>query len=260
MHTALKNLVGVAVIIAVLLGAGALWKYSSAYSRSIEPLAFRSFTVQGESTVVAVPDVGLFSFGVITQGGKDVTGLQTENTKKVNQALAFIKSKGVDPKDIKTSMYTVAPRYTYKSCEQQSICPPPEIAGYEVQQTVEVKVRTFEHISDLLGGVVERGANHVSQLQFIIDDPDMLRTQARAQAIAKAREKAGEIAKAGGVRVGRLLSIDDNVVSPPMPMMDSALSYGRASSAQEKMIAPMPTVEPGSHEIRVTATLRYEIE
>ena len=56
----------------------------------------------------------------------------------------------------------------------------------------------FRKIGDILGGVVKAGANTVSQLQFTINDPDVPKSVARAEAIAKAKTKAEEIAKAGG--------------------------------------------------------------
>lgn len=219
----------------------------------------RSFTVQGEAKVVVKPDVAQFTFGIITQGNRDVAALQKENAKKAEQSINFVKSKGVDAKDIETSQYTVRPEYQYFTCDN-STCPPPKIAGYTVEQQVTVKVRKFDSISELLSGVVDRGANTVSQLQFVIDDPESLRTQARIQAIERARQKAKAIAEAGDVRVGRLLSIDDN--SYPTPMQYESLGRGMQPAMAQKGTtdAALAPIEPGSTEIRATVILRYEIE
>ena len=48
------------------------------------------------------------------------------------------------------------------------VCPPSEIIGYTVEQGVEVKVRDFAKVGDILAGVVENGANSTSQLYFTI--------------------------------------------------------------------------------------------
>ncbi|MEK7480486.1 MAG: SIMPL domain-containing protein [Patescibacteria group bacterium] len=232
--------------------------YAHTYSRSIEPSAFRSFTVSGEGKMVTIPDVAKFSFTVLTQGGINLAELQKENTGKANDAIAFVKSKEVKEKDIATQSYNVTPRYQHFDCRPSPqggsvSCPPPEIVGYEVSQTVNVKIRNFNVIGDLLTGVVENGANSVSQLSFTIDDPTSVENEARNQAIEKARAKAKSIAKAGDFRLGRLLAIQEDGGFPP---------YARVQSLSAKAFneaALAPTIEPGSQDVRVAVTLTYEI-
>ena len=132
-------------------------------------------------------------------------------------------------------------------------CPPPEIVGYSIRQTASVKIRDFETIGDTLAGVVQNGANSVSQLSFTIDDPTEVRHEARKIAIERAQEKAQRIAEAAGFEVGRLLGIDESGGLPPIYRMEGL--GGAADFAQ----AAAPKIEPGSQEVSVTVTLRYEI-
>jgi len=237
--------------------------YVQAYSKSIEPSSFRSFSVTAQGKVIAIPDVAQFSFSVITQGGVDIASLQETNVRKVNDAIAFVKSSGVEDKDIKTLNFSLEPRYQYFSCPPRPFgsevepCPPPEIVGYTVRQTVQVKVRDFDTIGDVVSGVVENGANSVSQLSFTIDDPDAKQAEARNEAIQKARQKAEDIAKAGGFSVGRLLSLQEGGFYPsPIYRFESAQAgIGGASDA-----IPAPTIEPGSQDVVVSVTLVYEID
>ncbi len=130
--------------------------------------------------------------------------------------------------------------------------------GYNVTQTVSVKARDFAKTGDLLAGAVSNGANSVSSLNFTVDDPTKLENEARAEAISKAKDKAQDIAKAGGFRLGRLLEISEGGGYPgPMPVLrfDEKVGYGGGAEA-----APAPVIEPGSHEVRVEVSLRYEIE
>lgn len=261
MDLRLKNYLGwAALILMAALALSVLW-YVRTYSRSVEPSTFRSFTVTGEGKAVAIPDVAEFSFSVLTQGGKNLGALQQENTVKVNRAIGVAKAAGVEDKDIKTTEYSVEPRYQYFNCSPGLLdsgkpCPPPEIVGYTVRQTVAVKVRDFTKVGDLLRDVVESGANTVSQLNFTLDDPTAVQNQARSEAIKKAREKAVSIAKAGGFRLGRLLSIEEG--GGAVPIFYKALSteaFGRGGDFP----TPAPAIEPGSQETQVTVTLRYEI-
>ncbi|TSA44533.1 DUF541 domain-containing protein [bacterium] len=256
-----KQYLYIAIIIALLVGAYSVWSYVSSYGESIQPSSFRSFSVSGEGKVVAVPDVAQFDFSVVTEGEKNLGALQTENTKKMNKAIDFVKSNGVQDKDVKTQNYTISPRYQSYNCYrplESSVqpCPPAEIVGYTVSQNVQVKVRDFSKIGDILGGVVGAGANTVSQLQFTIDDPESIKSEARAEAIEKAKTKAEEVAKAGGFSVGRLLGIDEYGQSPVY------YGYGAGSGdmmAKSMESAPTPAIEPGSQDVKISVTLRYEI-
>ncbi len=258
-----KSYMYIALTIALLVGAYAALSYVNTYSASVEPSSFRSFTVTAQGKVVAVPDVAEFDFSVVTEGGKDVGSLQKANTEKMNKAIDFIKSSGIEAKDVKTSGYSINPRYQYYNCGQTLTsgtvqpCPPAEIVGYTVTQNVDVKIRDFSKIGDLLSGVVKNGANAVSQLQFTIDDPEKARNDARADAIAKAKVQAEEIADAAGFSVGRLLSVDESGYSP---LYYDSIRSVKMESAMGSPAVPAPSIEPGSEEVSVTVNLRYEIK
>ncbi len=259
----MKNYVGWAVIISVILLALSAVAYVRTYSRMVEPGGYRSFSVSGDGKAVAVPDIAEFNFSVISEGGADLAALQKSNTDKVNKAIAYIKSQGVADKDIKTAGYNVSPRYQNTNCGYRGYaetCPPPEIVGYTVQQTVTVKARDFAKVGTMLAGAVENGANTVSQLNFTVDDPTEVQNEARAEAIDKAKAKAESIARAGDFKLGRLISINENGMYP-MPMYDKAMSavaYGMGGAgAVSNQVAP--SIQPGSEEVTVSVMLTYEI-
>jgi uncharacterized protein YggE len=252
MNTKIKDSLGVVIIITLLLFGYSAYEYVGVFSRSIEPSSFRSFAVSSTADVTAIPDIAQFTFSVITQGGTDLLALQKKTTEKINSALEFIETKGVEKKDIKTQNYSVQPRYQYYSCPKTGgPCPPADIVGYTVSQTVQVKVRDFSVIGDILAGVVERGATNVSQLSFDIDDSDALENEARAKAVKKAKEKAEVVAKAGGFKVGRILSINEGGYYAPR--------YAETMSLDSAGGGASPTIEPGSQEISVNLTVVYEI-
>ncbi len=263
MNQSIKNVIGYASIFAILILSYSAVGYVSTYGRSIEPSSFRSFTVSGEGEVVGKPDIASFTYSVITEGGTNLADLQKKhitNSEKVN---AFVKTSGVKSEDIKTQNYGVEPRYQYYNCDTRpndgaKACPPPQIVGYTIRETVFVKVRDFEKVGDILSGAVNNGANDVSQLSFDIDDPTKVENDARMEAITKAKAKAVAIASAGGFRLGRLLSISDGGGAMPyyskvMLGRDSGMGMGGPE------MAPAPAIEPGSKDISVTVTLTYEI-
>lgn len=275
MNSQVKNWVWYALTFALVTGGVATIWYAYTFSRATELSSFRSFSVSAEGKAAVVPDVAEFTFEVISEGGKNLADSQTKNTKKTNDAISFVKSKGVEAKDIKTGSYNVEPRYQYFNCngglvvdsvaknpgmpgESGPSCPPPEIVGYTVRQVVSVKVRQFDVVGDIFSGVVKNGANSVYQLSFTVDDPTMVENEARAQALTKAKEKANAMAKAGGFRLGQLLNISEGGNGP---YYDKRLyaAEGSGMGGDGPVAPPTPIIEPGSQEFQITMMLTYEI-
>ncbi len=90
----------------------------------------------------------------------------------------------------------------------------------------------------------------------MLDNPAAAESEARAKAVAQAREKAKVVAKAGGFRVGRLLSIEEGGYMPYYAKQEMAYGMG---GADIDMAAPAPLIEPGSQDVTITVQLRYEI-
>lgn len=256
MDKSIRNYIGIAIVVAMLLSVVSFFWYVNVYSRSIAPT--RSFSVSAEGEAVAVPDVAEVIFGVLTEGGKNLADLQKENTEKANRALAFLKKSGVDEKDIKTQSYYITPRYQYFSCPRdkggEEACPPSEIVGYSVSQSILVKVRKLDMAGDIVAGVVQEGVNTVSGPSFTIDDPSVLQQKAREEALQKAKEKARSTAKAGDFRLGKLISVSEGFSYPP-PFFAEKFGVGKGGD-----LAVTPEFEPGSQEVKINVTLVYEIK
>lgn len=239
------------------IGIIALSAASYVYTFGKTAQSYTSFSASAEGKVIVVPDTAKFTFSVITEGKDNPLKLQKENSNKINAIIKYLKDKGIAEKDIKTENYYLFPQYGYIAVECRSgICPPPKIGGYTINQTISVKTKDFDKASEVLGGVVEKGANSVSSLELTVDDKTTLENQARAEAMKKAKEKARGLAKAGGFRLGRLLGVDEYVPGSPTPMYGLG---GGETKADATVVAPASQIEPGSQEIIVTVTLRYEI-
>lgn len=213
-----------------------------------------TITVNGEGEVTAIPDVALVSF-TIREVAKTVPEAQKKAEdiiKPTNDGLAKL---GVANKDIKTISYTVNPKYTYEAqiyC--LSNCPPnkPKLEGYEVSETIQVKVRNIDDSGKVLALLGTNNITEISGPDFTVDDMDKINSDAKALAIANAKLKAKATAKALGVELGRItgFSEDNNY---PRPMM-----YG-AMSAKAESVSSV-TVPIGESVIKKTVSITYEIE
>lgn len=215
-----------------------------------------SLSVSGDGAVYAIPDIATVNLTVRTNGVaiKDVT---SDNNKKNNQVIAFLKAKGVDEKDIKTVSYHVTPQYQYdnRPCSANGIClpqAPPRIVSYEVSNSLQVKVRDLDSVGDILSGAVAAGANEVSGPNFTVDNEDKAKEDARAMAITKAKEKAKVLAKAMGVRLGKISGFQESGDNGP-------IYYATKGMAMESAAPSAPVIQPGQNEVKVMVTLTYEV-
>lgn len=251
----------VAVILILVVGAYGILRVTSSYANSIDPTTVRSFTVNATGDAVAKSDIAKFTYSVLTEGGKDLAKLGDENSTKGNAAKQYLKDQGVADEDIKTVGYNISPRYQYYNCGYTTSsgaaqpCPPAEIVGYSINETVEVKVRDLKKVGDLISGVVTKGANTVSNVQFTVDDTDAVEKEAREEAFAKARAKAEAIAEAGGFTLGKLIDVQEGGGVIPYPMYAADVKgYGMGGGGAS------PEFAAGSNEVNVTVTLRYQIK
>ena len=225
-----------------------------------EPNLSRTFVVTGQGKVNAVPDVAQFSFSVLNQG-KNVAELSKLTTLKANKVVEYLKSVGVDDKDITTTENAVEPNYENYVCKSDGVCPPSKVSGYTVRQSFMVKVRDFTTVGDILTKVALYEVDSLSQLEFLIDDKEKLQEEARAKAVKQAKEKAKVMAKSGGFRLGKLVSIyEDNYAPMPMYSMSKGMDMAMPEAASDVTAAPVLNVEPGSQDIVVNVNMTFAIK
>ena len=205
-------------------------------------------TVSGEGKIYAKPDVAVVSLGVTTTG-TTVAEVTKSNTDKMNAIIEAVKGLKIDEKDIQTTNYNLTPLYNWTE-KQGNV-----FQGYTLDQNVQVKIRDFTKIGDVLSQATNKGANLVGNLQFTIDNPEQFKDQARAKAIAQAKANAQNLAKESGVNLGKIINVYENnyTTSPIMYNSAKAMGGGIADSA------PVPTVQPGQQEIDVTINLTYQV-
>jgi len=129
------------------------------------------------------------------------------------------------------------------------------VAGYTLEQDVQVKIRDFTKIGDILSQATAAGSNLVGDLQFTIDNPEQFRDQARAKAISQAKTNAQNLAKESGIGLGKIINVYEGYSSSPI-MYSSAKAMGGGITDS----APVPVVQPGQQEIDVTINLTYKVK
>jgi uncharacterized protein len=249
----------VGTLLAIFLAVLVVKQFISIKYIGKENPVFNSISVNGKGEAVSIPDIATFSFSV-SEKAKTVKEAQTKATEKTNAALAAIRAGGVAEKDIKTLSYSINPHYEYIQgvCNQFG-CPGAKqvLDGYDVNQTIQVKVRDISKAGELFDTLGTAGIKTVDGLSFSIDDIDSVKAEARAEAIAQAKEKAEKIAKDLGVKLVKITSFYDSSDEQYYPYAREVSAMGGDMISVKAAVAPeIPT---GEQKVTATVSITYEI-
>lgn len=213
-----------------------------------------TIVVSGKGEVYIKPDIATVSFAV-TAESLDISKAQTQSAEKINAIIAELKKLGINEKDIKTTNYNMYPRYEYQ--KSTAVYPYDSgkqiLAAYVVTQGITVKVRDLTKSGVVISSLGGLGATDISGLSFEVDNDDVVKAQARAQAIADAKVKAEVMAKALGVRLVKITGFSEDAYYPYAykTMATDVRAMGGASVVPE-----MPT---GENLVTSNVTVTYEI-
>jgi uncharacterized protein YggE len=215
-----------------------------------------TITVTGTGKSTSTANIAQITF-TVQESAATVSAAQDAATKRTTDSLAAIKAMGIADKDVTTLGYNVNPQYATQSCPPGVMCPMVvgnKITGYEVSQTVQVKVRDTSKAGDVLQKLGTLGVQNISGPNFMLDDDTAVKAEARGKAIADARTQADALAKQLGVRLGKVVSFNENSGGYPYPVY-SAMSKGGMDSAA----APAPSLPVGQTDTTTTVQVTYEI-
>lgn len=239
----LMPLLLIAVILFMIFAAQNEYRQGRYIGQDVERK--NSITISGEGKVQAKPDIAMVSLSVLSEA-TTVAAAQKDNTEKMNKIIKAMKDTGIDEKDLKTTNYSINPKYQYIS--GKSI-----IIGYEVNQTLEVKIRNLDKISSVLSSGAELGANQIGGLTFTFDDSEGLKAEARKKAIENARQKAKILADDLDVDLVRIISFSESTNEPPIPFY-AERAFGIGGGGET------PSIEAGQNEIAASVAITYEIQ
>ncbi|MFP5329528.1 MAG: SIMPL domain-containing protein [Alphaproteobacteria bacterium] len=228
--------------------------------------AILSLSAEGQSR--RVPDIALFSAGVVTQA-KTASEAMADNSRRMDQVVTALKRAGIADRDIQTSAISLSPVYSNperdaqiraRQTGQPYIPPSPEeqmqrIIGYQARNTVQVRVRDLGNMGRVIDALVAVGANEVNGPNFTLDNQRAALDEARAAAIAEGRQRAELYARAAGLRVARILSISEGGGYYPV-QRDMIIATGSGPAAPP----PPPTpVQPGELALGVSVSMQFEL-
>jgi len=243
-------------IFILLLAVFALCIISLLRDRIVNP-NLDQVTITAEGRAFAKPDIAQVVLGVTTPRKATAAEALKDNSTKVNAVIAKIKAAGVEDKDIKTTSFSLSPSYDYIQASGRN-----EIKGYEVNQSVTIKIRNLDKIGSIIEQATSVGANQVGGINFTIDDQENIKAIARAEAVTKAKAKAKEMEKLTGIDLGKIVSVyEDAYVPGPVYANDYAMKTAESFVGMGGSVAApiVPETQLGENEVKVSVTLVYRV-
>lgn len=230
--------------------------------------------VNGTGKATGDPDLGIIILGV--ESLEDTASEARQNAAvAIEQTIAVLKSNGIEDRDMQTSQFSISPRYTSQEitrCTDISREIEPEaspslgmpapgspdvvemiviqekegnecrvefervLIGYQVTNTLTVKVRNLDSMGNIIDGASEAAGNliRVNRVSFTIEDTKPLQNEAREVAIADLLTKANTMAELAGVELGKLVFLTESGGAVPQ-------SFARIESAAFAMGADSST-------------------
>jgi uncharacterized protein len=202
-------------------------------------------TVTGTADVAGTPDTLELSLAVTARASTVDKALDQANSaaKKVQDSL---RHNGVAAKDLQTTDLQIQPEYSYPNNDT------PVLQGYTVSEGITARLRDLGKAGSAISEAASAGGNavRINGIQLDLSDTSKLVVAARDKAMADAKAKAEQYAKAAGRSLGQVVSVTENV-SEPAPV-----DYSMRSAAAPDTLKSVP-IQPGSQDVGVRVTVVY---
>lgn len=230
---------GAASLAAVLLLAPRGWAQTIPVQPSQSP---SGVSVVGEGIVQAQPNLARITIGAEVSDAS-LANAQADAARRMDAVVSKMKDDGIADTDIHTVAYNVTPQYDQSQT----------LRGYQVSNQVQVRTTNVSGLGSLLDDAVAAGATRIFGISFEASDMESLKNQARDQAMANALAKAQQLAKDGGVSLGRPIAIDESDAGGVTPVQVR-------TAAPAAQAAPQTPIQPGQLQVSTTVRVLYAIQ
>jgi uncharacterized protein YggE len=194
----------------------------------------------GDAVVRRAPDRAVVSIAAESRA-KTSREAQQMNARAMTSVLERLKAAGLAADAIQTTGYELQPEFDYNDGKQT-------LRGYVSRNTIEVKVDELSKLGEYLDVAVGAGATSVANVRFELKDRGAAEREALRLAVEDARGRADAAAAGAGLKVVRIVRIEEGGAStiPPQP---------RQMMAMRAEAAPPPPIVAGEIEIRASVTV-----
>ena len=205
----------------------------------------RYISVSATGTTMVVPDAVRINatVSVLSKTSKDTLAASSTTAALVRKALTANK---IATKDIATQSVSVNPEYSYPQDGSA-----PALTGYRASQSFNITVRDAATAGAVVDSIVTAGGDNL-QLNgvgpFVLND-DKATDIARSYAVGRAKAKAASYAKLLGVKLGKVIFLEETSVPTIYPI------YTASAKAEDSSTR----IDLGQQKVSVSVSVRWAI-
>lgn len=245
------------LFILAMFGTGLIVYYTTvkpAIEENNEPYE-RTFSIEGEVERKVTPDTAVITVGLVEEGS-DIVLLQNTVSESINNAIESIKSAGLDENNIQTSGYDLTSKRDSSGNRIDSY-----ILSSSLRVTLDNTSPEDNLVNDVISAASTAGLNEVRNLQFLVKNQDELLEEMKLEAIDVAKEKGEKQADKAGLKLGKILDVNEYGSYEPYYLGSNdnvatrEIALDEAASSAPKEIQ----IQPGEFDISVSVTVVWEL-
>ena len=210
-----------------------------------------TITVSGSAEIRVAPDEAVLTFSIESRE-TELNQTVKDNDAKIKAVTDFLKSSKVAPKNIRTQVISIRPIFegpkAYSNFKQSYAIPQSNAApiarpvtrdekkksplkpiGYTASRQLPVTITDLNSFENVYRGLIERGVNSVSGIEFRTTELRKHRDEARLKAVRAAKEKATAMAGELGATLASVQTISEEG-SPRHSSFQNSLTPAFASA------------------------------
>lgn len=165
--------------------------------------ANRFIRVTGTGSAAGAPDIAYMGIGVDSSDA-DINVALADNNSRIETIKAALGELGIASTDVRTDYFNI---WQDKGYYEPMMGGEPPVGTFRINHTLVVIVRDASKVGQVLGTVIDAGANVVNYVNFDIADRGALEADARVDALADARDRAQQLADQIGAQLGEVVSV-----------------------------------------------------
>ena len=240
-----------------------LWKMRApapVISQGEHQQSVNALSVQGKGEVYAAPDMATLSIS-LSKTAPTTKEAQHFVATKMTEVQSLLKNFPIKAEDIQTQNITIGTEYDYGFGGGGERKVKGYTATYAMALTLREldakKAKVLEDLINTLSGIEGVG---IESLSYDIRDKTELFRQARSLAMEKAKQKAKELAKLGGVHIGKPIALSEEVDATPFFARKAMASQSNVAFADEASAEEgTSTIALGQLKVSVAINVSYPL-
>lgn len=193
----------------------------------------------GEAVVYVQPDQVQIDIGVMTES-QSAEQAARDNAAKVEKVMAALRRELGPNASIRTLNYSLYPQYRGEPRDGV-----PVAQTYQANNVLRIESNKMDQVGKIADVAISAGANIIQSVNFMLRDQSEARASALRDAARQARSKVDVMAGALGLRVLRVLAVEEGGAITPL--------------YRERMEMSATMIESGSVEVRALVTVAAEV-